>query len=74
MPTIKCDFYSTHDLDEYEPTIEITVDGGKGISLDGDYKQGMIKDFLAGYTTKARIGKRIVRVDGGNADKVAVAL
>lgn len=56
-----------HDLDGYEPTIEVSVDG-KTLSLDGNYKQGMIKTFLADYTTKARIGRKSVNLDVGIAD------
>lgn len=61
-----------HDLDGYEPTIEIAVDGGKNLSVDGNYKQGMIKDFMADYVTKARIGRKSVNLNVGIADKVTV--
>ncbi len=38
-----------HDLDNFEATIDITVDGGKSISINGNYKAGMIRNFLAEY-------------------------
>ncbi len=41
-----------HDLDGYEATIEITVDGGKSLSVNGNYKQGVIKGFMADYREK----------------------
>ncbi len=59
-----------HDLDGYEPTIEIIIDGGKSISLNGDFKQGMIKGFMADYITKTRIGRKSVNLNVGIADKV----
>jgi hypothetical protein len=58
-----------HDLDGYEPTIEIAVDSGKSISLNGEFKQGMIKGFMADYTTKARIGRKSVNLNVGISDK-----
>jgi hypothetical protein len=35
-----------------EPLIEITVDGGSAISVDGNYKRGMIGDFIEAYYIK----------------------
>lgn len=61
-----------HDLDGYEPSIEIIVDGGKSISLNGDYKQGMIKGFMADYITKARIGRKSVNLNVGIADTTQI--
>ncbi len=34
-----------HDLDGYEPTIDISIDG-KALSVNGNYHKGMIRDFL----------------------------
>jgi hypothetical protein len=49
-----------------EPTIEITVDGGKSLHVNGNYKQGMIKDFLAPYVGKVtrKQGKLLSTFDG----------
>jgi len=34
-----------HDLDGYEPTIEL-IANGKTLSVNGNYKHGVIKDFV----------------------------
>lgn len=59
-----------HDLDNWEPTIEITVDGGKSLNVNGNYQAGLIKGFMADYITKARIGRKTVNLNVGIADKV----
>lgn len=40
-----------------EPLIEIFIDG-KSISVNGNYKQGMIEGFMGGFTHKERAGKK----------------
>lgn len=56
-----------HDLDDYEPTIELSVED-KTLSIDGNYKKGMIGDFMSQYTTRARVGRKVVNLDVGIAD------
>ncbi len=51
-----------HDLDNYEPTIEITVDGQSPFSVNGNYKQGVIKDFMSEYCKPGEGKIRIVNV------------
>lgn len=53
-----------HDLDDYEPTIEIAVNG-KTLNVNGNYKQGMIKEFMSQHTERVRAGKRVVTVAKG---------
>ncbi len=52
-----------HAKDKYlEPTIVITVDG-KSLSVNGNYKQGKIKEFM-GHYCHPREGKiRLVKVE-----------
>lgn len=55
-----------HHKDEYpEPTIELSVDG-KTLSLNGDYKKGMIQGFMSEFTHKARAGKKTMIVCNGD--------
>lgn len=42
-----------HDLDGYEPTVELFVDGGKSISLNGNFKRGMIREWVKANKTEA---------------------
>lgn len=55
-----------HDLDGYEPTIEITVDG-KTLSVNGNYKQGVITNFMSQYTERVRAGKKTMTISKGDA-------
>lgn len=52
---------------------ELLVDG-KAIMVkgngNGDYKRGMVKEALKPYTTRAKVGKRTVTWDFGEADRV----
>jgi hypothetical protein len=60
------DWLEAHYKDEYpEPTIELAVDG-KTLSLNGNFKKGMIKEFMSEYTTKTRV--KTTKID--IADKV----
>lgn len=60
-----------HYKDKYpESTMELRVDGKMALSLNGDYKKGMIQTALKPYTTKARVGKHNVVWDFGEADRV----
>lgn len=43
-----------HDLDNYEPTIEISVDGQPPFSVDGNYKKGIIQGFMADFVVKPK--------------------
>jgi len=45
-----------------EPTIEITVDGGKSFSVNGNYKQGVIKGFMKEYCRPGEGKIRLVKV------------
>ncbi len=58
-----------HDLDKYEPTIEISING-KTLSVNGNYKQGLIKGFMSDYVTKARIGRKSINLNVGIADEI----
>jgi len=53
-----------HDLDDYEPTIELSIDG-KSLSVNGNYKHGMIKDFMSQYTEQVRTGKKTMTISKG---------
>jgi len=35
-----------HNLDNFEPSIELSVSGGQGLSLNGNFKRGMIKEYV----------------------------
>ncbi len=57
-----------HESDKYpEPTIELSVEG-KLLSVNGDYKKGVIKEFLKPYITKIRIGRKSAILAIGEAD------
>ena len=52
-----------HHKDEYpEATIDITVDGGKSLSLNGEFRKGMIKSFMAEYCRPGEGKIRLVKV------------
>lgn len=53
-----------------EPLIEIFIDG-KSISVNGNYKQGMIEGFMGGFTHKERAGKKglITVMNGEHLEK-----
>ncbi len=55
-----------HDLDGYEPTIDISIDG-KSLSVNGNYKQGAIKAFMNEYTHTVRAGKKTLTVSNGDS-------
>jgi len=55
-----------------DPSIELLIDGKVKANINGDYKRGMIKEVLKPYTTKARVGKRVVTWGFGEADSQAV--
>ncbi len=46
--------------------IEILVDGKLELSLNGDNKRGMVKDFMGEYTHKVRAGKKTMTVQNGD--------
>lgn len=58
--------------DYYEPSIEILVDGNLIVGINGNYERGMVKEALKPYTTRTRIGKRMVTLGIGEADRQAV--
>lgn len=59
-----------HYKDEYpEATIELAIDG-KTLSVNGDYKKGMIREFMKPYTTKIRVGRKSATLNIGEADRV----
>jgi DNA-directed RNA polymerase subunit M/transcription elongation factor TFIIS len=48
---------------EYPHTIEIIVDGEQSISVNGNYKAGMIKEFVNQYKApKTKVGRKLVKV------------
>lgn len=52
-----------HEHDKYpEPTIELTVDGGQALSLNGNYNKGKIKTFMANYCRPGEGKIRLVKV------------
>ncbi len=54
-----------HEHFEYpEATIELSIDG-KSLSVNGNYKKGMIGDFMSQYTEKVRAGKRTLTIVKG---------
>jgi hypothetical protein len=54
-----------HKHDEYpEPTIELSIDG-KSLSVNGNYKKGVIAGFMADYTEKVRTGKKTLTIQKG---------
>jgi len=57
------DWLKEHEHNQYpEPTLDISVDGGKSISVNGNYKRGMIKDFMAQYCRPGEGKIRLVKV------------
>ena len=71
LPTYKNPKYMPAYYNCYEEeSIELLVDGQSVANINGNYKQGMIKEALKPYTTKARVGKRSVTWDFGEADRV----
>ena len=54
-----------------ETSIELLVDGKSIASINGDFKRGMIKNALKPYTTKARVGRKIITIPVGEADRIA---
>jgi hypothetical protein len=51
-----------HENFEYpEPTIEISING-KDLHVNGNYKKGLIGDFVSQYTTRVKAGKKTVTV------------
>ncbi len=68
---ISAEWYEQHKnaLDGFEATIDIVVND-KTFSVNGNYQPNLIGGFMAGYTTKTRIGRRVVRLNVGINDKV----
>lgn len=54
-----------HDLDGYEPTIDVSIDS-KALHLNGNYKKGLIQGFMADFTEKKRAGRKVMTVCKGN--------
>lgn len=55
-----------HEHDEYpEPTIELSIDG-KSLSVNGNYKKGLIAGFMSEYTQKVRSGKKTMTIQKGS--------
>lgn len=55
------EWLARHQHDEYpEPTLDITVDG-QSFSVSGNYKHGMVKDFMGHY---CRPGEGKIRIRG----------
>ncbi len=48
-----------------EPTIEISIDG-KSLSLNGNYKKGLIQTFMGEFTEKVRVGKHSIITNKAN--------
>ncbi len=44
--------------------IEISIDG-KSLSVNGNYKKGVIQDFMSQYTEKVRAGKKTITIQKG---------
>jgi hypothetical protein len=52
------DWLKAHEHDTMpEPLIEISIDS-KSISIDGNYKKGMIGDFVSQYTKRVKAGQK----------------
>jgi hypothetical protein len=61
------EWLEAHLKDEYpEPLIEIIVNNGKSISVNGNYKPKMITEFMSEYTEVVRAGKRNMRINKGD--------
>ncbi len=61
------EWLEAHYKDEYpEPMIELSVDG-KNLSVNGDYKKGMIAGFMGEFTHKVRAGKKTMTVQNGDS-------
>ena len=59
-----------NDYRDFEPTIDISIDG-KAISVNGNYKQGMIAGFMGQYTERVRAGKKVLTVlKGGHIENM----
>ena len=50
-----------HDLDNYEPPIEVSIDNDS-ISLNGNYRKGMIEKFMCVHTQKVRAGRKSLTI------------
>lgn len=62
------EWYLTHSKDEYlEPTMELLVDNGKSIHVNGNYKKGIITNFMSKYTEKVRAGRKSIRINKGES-------
>ena len=53
-----------HDLDDFHPTIDISVNG-QTLNVNGNYEKGLIKDFMLKYTKRVRVGKKMQTVFDG---------
>ncbi len=59
------EWLEAHYKDEYpEPSIDISCNG-KSISLNGNFKKGMIAEFMSDYTEKVRAGKKTMTIQKG---------
>ena len=59
------EWLEAHYKDEYpEPTMELSIEG-KSLSLNGNYKKGMIQGFMSEYTHKVRAGKKTMTAMNG---------
>lgn len=55
-----------HDLDNFEPTIEIVIDG-KSLAVNGNYKKGLIPGFMSAFTTRERAGRKMMTIMKGDS-------
>lgn len=53
---------ANHDKTYDSPTIEITVNEDS-FHANGDFKPGMIKDFMSKYTKRVRAGRKAITID-----------
>jgi len=52
----------TYYAGQFEPTIDILVDGELKTSINGNYKQGMIADAIKPYVKTVRAGKKTLTI------------
>lgn len=69
----KSSYRPSNSLDDWAKQhygdIEIKVDGQVKLSLD-EAEKGNVKDFMKQYTTRIRVGKKMVNLGVGEADRV----
>ena len=53
-----------HDLDDFHPTIDISVNG-QTLNVNGNYEKNLIKSFMLQHTKRVRVGKKMQTVFDG---------